>query len=162
MIIDVRAVPHGHTSQRQTVREFSDGCEWPRFAEGLECGCEIDRTDHEITFRVRFRGTVLLSCSRCLGEFGQEVSGDCWVLARQTADSSELGYLCDDSQEFCYDDAHTEINLGQAIFDELMTGLPMMPLCAETCPGVAVEPASGVVEKPVDPRWEALRKLGKK
>jgi uncharacterized metal-binding protein YceD (DUF177 family) len=84
------------------------------------------------------------------------------VLARQTADQAELGYLGDDSQEFCWDDQHTEINLGQAIYDELMTGLPMKPLCREECPGVDVDPGVVAPDKPVDPRWEALRKLGMK
>jgi len=90
------------------------------------------------------------------------ISGDCVVVARNGEGQTEAGYLDDDSSEYCYDDQEQQVDLAQALFDEVMTAMPMKPLCSEQCPGVrAGERESSAGNDEVDPRWEALRKLGK-
>jgi uncharacterized protein len=162
MLIDVRTIPSGHSTREWKATEFAGDSEWPRLADGLTCRCEIERTQYEITIRVRFHGTAVLSCARCLCEFRLPIEGTCAVLVHQAETPDEVGYRDDDTQEFCYDDQHTQVDLSQAVFDELMTGLPMKPLCGPECPGVdrrspGRDEQQG--ERPVDPRWEALRRL---
>jgi uncharacterized protein len=142
------------------VTAFPEGEEWPRFAKGLECRLDIDRTQHELVIRVDYRGDVVLSCARCLNEFPMAVAGRCVVIARSSESRGKTGYLDDDSSEYCYDDEEQKVDLAQALFDEVMTALPMKPLCSERCPGVDAED-DGVVAGggEIDPRWEALRKL---
>ncbi len=164
MILDVCSVPLGRSTQQRTVTVFPEGEEWPRFEQGLSCRFDIDRTQHEIVIRVSYEGRVVLSCARCLGEFSLPVSGTCVVVARCSESRGDSGYLDDDSSEYRYDDQDQQVDLAQALFDEVVTALPMKPLCSEQCMGVAAE---GGVAMPrdsqeIDPRWEALQKLRKR
>lgn len=162
MLIDLRTIPSGRSVREWKAVEFAGDNEWPRLADGLACRCEIERSQYELIIRLRFAGTAVLSCARCLSEFRQPVEGTCTVLARQAESPDDVGYRDDDSQEFWYDEQHTQIDLSQAVYDELMTGLPMKPLCGPDCPGVQIGSQRAVerqAEPPVDPRWEALRRL---
>jgi uncharacterized metal-binding protein YceD (DUF177 family) len=162
MIIDVRAIPAGRSSRAETLTVFEGDNEWPRFVDGLQCRCDFDRTEHEIVVDVVFHGRVVLACARCLEDVEQAVSGRCVVIIRH-ADTRTDGGEQDDVDEYFFDDEHQEVDISQSLYEEVMTELPMKPLCREACPGVA--PAAGGVrpsatrEEAIDPRWEALRRL---
>ena len=160
MIIDVRLIPLGRSTQQHTVTAFPENEGWPRFAGGLQCRFDIDRTAHEILIRIAYHGEVLLSCARCLADVTAPISGDTVVVARCSEHRGQAGYVDDDSGEYRYDDQELRIDLAQALFDEVVTGLPMKPLCREQCPGVSA--GAQQARKPegeIDPRWEALRAL---
>jgi len=163
MKIDVTAIREGHSSLQRTETEFSEGVEWPLFEAGLEHECDIERTPYEIVVRVRFRGNVILACARCLKEYKEHVEGRCCVVARRSDGTQPVGYVGDDSLEYYYTDEEHEIDLGQAVYDELMTTLPMKPLCVESCEGPTLhrneQAAHGDKQTEVDPRWAALQRL---
>lgn len=59
-----------------------------------------------------------------------------------------------------------EVDLGQALLDELSLTLPMAPLCRPYCPGICPvcgrqlsEGACGCRSQETDPRWAKLAKL---
>jgi uncharacterized metal-binding protein YceD (DUF177 family) len=64
-----------------------------------------------------------------------------------------------DYADFYYDDAHPEVDISPALFDEVMTALPMKPLCAENCPGIQRGQETEGDQEGIDPRWQALTKL---
>jgi uncharacterized protein len=111
--------------------------------------------------------TVLrLVCSRCLEEMEYPFSGDL-VLAFQappTGLPSEVELEEEDMDvSFLEGD---EIDLAQAVREELSLGLPMAPLCGEDCPGLCPrcgQPLRNGACKcgpaPVDPRWAKLASL---
>ncbi len=132
--------------------------EWPRFADGLELRYEFDRMAHEIAITIAFSGRVVLQCARCLKDFVLPVDGSCTILAREADGDEPRGFTDDDTLEYVYDSDTQELDLRQAVFDELMTALPMKPLCREECEGVGGG-TSGEDTAHVDPRWDALRKL---
>jgi uncharacterized protein len=56
------------------------------------------------------------------------------------------------------------VDLGAAVHDAVVLGLPMAPLCSEDCPGPAPEEfpvvtAGDESAAPTDPRWAALSEL---
>jgi uncharacterized protein len=53
------------------------------------------------------------------------------------------------------------VDISSAVYDEIMTALPLKPLCSEDCRGVEFGGDGGGSGKgdAVDPRWEALRRL---
>jgi uncharacterized metal-binding protein YceD (DUF177 family) len=80
--------------------------------------------------------------------------------------------LEDDGTDFFFDVNHEVVDISSAVYDEIMTALPLKPLCSQDCRGiefsgggVSFESVTSVDggdnEKPVDPRWEALKKLKK-
>ena len=157
MHIDITSVPEGRSSVRKTVTDFEDGVGWPRFVDGLDCRYDIDRLPHELTIAVAFSGRVVLQCARCLRDFETPVKGSCCVLARAAEDDEPAGFTDDDTLEYVYDSESQTVDMGQVVFDEVMTALPMKPLCRADCQGIEVERAGGSDEG--DPRWDALRKL---
>jgi uncharacterized metal-binding protein YceD (DUF177 family) len=158
MKIDISALPEGHSSVQETMVEFDPETEWPRFADGLKCQCEIACLPLELTISVSFSGRVLLQCSRCLDGYEVLVTGTCHVLARASEDDEPIGFTDDDTLEYVYDSDAQSVDLGQLLYDEVMTALPMRPLCRSDCNGVEVEETPEEPDRS-DPRWEALRKL---
>jgi len=69
--------------------------------------------------------------------------------------------LDDETADFFFDARHRELDLSPAIYEEIMTALPLKPLCRESCKGIDLG-AGRREEEPVDPRWEALKKLRKR
>lgn len=162
MQIDVRTLASGRSSIQRTVTDFGDDGDWPRFADGLACRYDVDRTPHGIVVSITFKGRAVLECARCLEDYELPVSGSCSLLAREAEDDEECGFTEDDTLEFVYDGDSPVIDAGQVIYDEVMTALPMKPLCREDCAGVVREnggPFEDAGDKGSDPRWDALRKL---
>jgi uncharacterized protein len=159
MQIDVHTLPEGRSRITRTITEFGDDIEWPSFAEGLALECVVDRTQHEVAVSVSFSGSVVLQCARCLSDVQVPVQGSFVLLAREAGKQEQTGYTDSDSLEFLYDREEKKIDLGQAVYDESMTALPMKPLCREDCQGIEMDGTAGGNGSPIDPRWEALRKL---
>ncbi|MCU0609227.1 MAG: DUF177 domain-containing protein [Chitinispirillaceae bacterium] len=68
----------------------------------------------------------------------------------------------EDDAVFYYSCRNPQVDLGSAIYDEIMISLPMKPLCKETCEGIQIGAAGVSVtgsSEAIDPRWEALKKL---
>jgi hypothetical protein len=66
----------------------------------------------------------------------------------------------DGSVDFYYDSRHLDVDLGSAIYEEIVTSLPMKPLCSEDCKGIEMQRDVGtrMSKNESDPRWEALKK----
>ena len=74
-----------------------------------------------------------------------------------------------ETADLYFDSQHSLIDLSPVIYDEIMTSLPLKPLCADTCKGIVFELKDDKLsaseenkQGECDPRWEALRKLQKK
>lgn len=105
-------------------------------------------------------GEATGQCSRCLGEIEQPVNVFLTQLfvyqdsvSDQTSDDDELFRVAND-----------EIDLEQAIIDEIGDALPMSPLCRDECQGLCPECGLVLAEtepdhqhENIDPRWAALR-----
>lgn len=83
------------------------------------------------------RATFKLSCSRCLEEFFWAIDTRLDVeLARRenVPQASEVELKPDDLDVYYYES--DEIDLDPIIYDEMLLGLPSMPLCKEGCAGL--------------------------
>ncbi len=113
-----------------------------------------------------YRASLGLVCSRCLAETPLDVAGELDLVFRPQApaedDDVQLG---EDELEVAFYEGG-EVDLGQALLDELSLTLPMAPLCRPDCPGICPvcgrllsEGACGCRAKETDPRWAKLAKL---
>ena len=158
MVLDTRVVPSGHSEKTGKVENSPQRPDWPTLApEGLRCTCGIDRTSTEIYIAFGYSGGVVLECARCLGAFTYPVAGEVHIVLAEKSPRRDRGD--EDYVDFYFDDAHPEVDISPVLFDEVMTALPMKPLCAENCPGIKGGWETEGSEERIDPRWEALAKL---
>jgi len=164
MIIDVPRVPQGHSVQSQDLEPFAD--DLPATTGKISCTAEIDRSAATLYVHLRFQGTFNLECSRCLTLFAFPIEGELRLVIKE--DPAKFGpALDDDSADFLYNSRHGDVDLNPAIYDEIMTAVPMKPLCTEECKGIVPKTAGvAIVDETtpaatIDPRWEALKKLKK-
>jgi uncharacterized protein len=110
---------------------------------------------------------VTLSCDRCLGQFNHQL----------TTSPSELIWLGDqppteDQLQLSKDisepeglvetlDPRGNFDPQQWAFEQLNLQLPVVNDCGDNCPGAPKfnQEVVATIEHPIDPRWDALRRL---
>jgi uncharacterized protein len=163
MVIDVRLVPNGHSEIERDSDLSAFSGDLPPFVEPVRCLASIDRMEGVIAVALRFRGAFEMECARCLERYPHRVEGGLRVIIRE--EQGKFGPSSgDDGTDFYFDANHDLVDIGSAIYDEIMVALPLKPLCSEDCAGIAVEAADAVggigeSENMIDPRWEGLKKL---
>jgi uncharacterized protein len=157
MILDINKVPEGHSVASQEIDLAAFKEDLPGFSGTIPCEAAIDRSGDTLYIQLRFRGVFKLECSRCLEPFDFPVEGALQLVVKERA--GKFGPALDDeSTDFFFDSRHLELDLGTAVYEEIMTALPMKPLCRESCTGIDLG-GGRTREEPIDPRWEALKKL---
>jgi len=160
MVIDVRHVPEGHSDVEREAELSGYRGDLPPFRGPLLCRAGLDRAGGTIAVSLRFDGEFEVECARCLKPVGAAVGGDLRLTLKEA--SGRRGSAVDEEGvDFFFDEFDGSVDLGPALYDEIMISLPMMPLCSEGCAGawVASPPASEGGEREVDPRWAGLLKL---
>jgi uncharacterized metal-binding protein YceD (DUF177 family) len=106
--------------------------------EGVTLKGRIDETGDEYLLRGTLKGSVVMTCARCLEPANQPIDIPVTVTFAESAGSED-------------DDAEDEdvlpiedgvIDVGTEVRDELLMALPMRPLCREDCAGIC--PSCGV------------------
>jgi uncharacterized protein len=158
MIIDIRTIPAGHSVVRQETGLDEHVADLPKLMGKVSCEAAIDRNGPECYVHLSFESALEMSCSRCLEDFVFPVSGETRLVIKERQGSHGKA-PDDDDADFYYDSRHQDIDLGPAIFEEIMTSLPLKPLCSPECRGITAQPEVQKDDTAVDPRWEALIKL---
>lgn len=159
MILDTRRIPEGHSESFQET-ELTGFKEFlPALQEKFKCNASIDRSGQTIFVQVEFSGKLKLECSRCLNEFEYPVQGNLRLALKEQAGKSGPA-VGDEALDFYFDSRHFEVDLGPAIYEEIMVTLPLKPLCSEDCRGIELKTEEKETREP-DPRWEKLKNFGK-
>jgi len=166
MIIDTRTIVPGHSQRSETLYPGVERADWPAFDGGLECQCAIDKIHHEICIKISLKGKLKLQCARCLNSFPYEVSAETAIILVPRSVQQRGRDSADDATVFEYDERTPEVDIGPALYDEIITSIPMKPLCTEDCRGVETRDsvaAESSCRQPddmtADSRWDALKKL---
>lgn len=129
----------------------------------VSCRAEVDRIQFQIHLTIFFHCTVEQECSRCLKHYPLHLEGRFRVLLQEREGARRCGSVDEEAVDFFFSEEDTEIDIRQALYDEIMTAQPLMPLCTADCRGTAagVEESNADTERSesMDPRWEALRRL---
>jgi uncharacterized protein len=140
---------------------------------GARLKCHVDLVDGTtLHVRGRLEGSLDTECGRCLELYplsvGQEL--DLFYLPRAKAEPQEQAEeveLSDHEVVVGYYDGD-RLDLGEAMREQIVLGLPLKPLCREDCRGRCPNcgqdrnrQACGCppAEEPLDPRLAPLRKL---
>ena len=159
MILDTGTIREGHSVIRQISDLASVKDELPPFGEKIVCEAEVNRSNTTIYVKVHFEGGFEQECARCCEVFQYPVSG-VLTLVLEEKEGRHGPAQEHETADFYFDTRHQSVDLSPAIYDEIMTELPLKPLCRETCKGILFEPAEKRMDKQeIDPRWATLLKL---
>jgi uncharacterized protein len=111
--------------------------------------------------------TLRVPCARCLEPFDTDVHSDISVLyvpgskLKDAGPDGEVEYTLEDAEADTLPYDGETVVLDDLVRDELLLGVPMIPLCSEGCPGMSPAPetdanAAPSKEKPIDPRLAPL------
>jgi uncharacterized protein len=99
----------------------------------------LTRTSEGILAHSDYHAAVVLECGRCLEETVADVDGDLDeeflpITDVRTGLPVHLPSGLDDDQPFINE--HHEIDLNEILRQNILTNLPLQPLCEEACPGL--------------------------
>ena len=111
--------------------------------------------------------TLQVPCARCLEPFETTIHADISVLyvpgskLKGAGSEGEVEYTLEDAEADTLPYDGETVVLDDLVRDELVLGVPMIPLCSEGCPGMSPAPETDVEtapseERPIDPRLAPL------
>jgi uncharacterized protein len=116
-------------------------------ADDLTADMRLIRLRHQVLADGVVRANVALECVRCLTTFEQQVESSFSEPFLQSHDVRSGADLSDhrdrrddedmeepDEESFVIDEGH-EMDLAEALRQNLVLALPMVPVCGEDCPG---------------------------
>lgn len=120
------------------------------FANDLNADMRLIRLQHHVLADGTIRANVALECVRCLTTFEQAVETPFSEQFRQTHDVRSGAAISehrdldgedleDDEDDFFVVDEGHELDLSEALRQNLVLALPMTPVCGDECPGPPVE-----------------------
>jgi uncharacterized protein len=144
---------------------------WGPAVDAFEGEIELDLVLESVSGGVLVRGplraTARGTCARCLTATVDEWEVDVTELHRSVAAAAEEEDGEVQDLDYLLVEGDTQLELDQMVRDALVVGQPVRVLCREDCAGLCpqcgadrnTEPCDHDADRPVDPRWEALRGL---
>ncbi|HEX2957532.1 MAG TPA: YceD family protein, partial [Chitinispirillaceae bacterium] len=158
-------IPEGHSTQQSFSDLENMKDDLPSFSKKVDCRLEIDRTGPTIFLHVWFKGEFNIQCARCLETFPFTIKGDFRAVLKEVAGKSGRSQD-EDVADFFFNDRNDTVDLSPLLYEEILTAIPLKPLCNSECKGIVVDKSKVSFESEskertheIDPRWEALRKL---
>ncbi|MBD3422327.1 MAG: hypothetical protein GF398_19615 [Chitinivibrionales bacterium] len=162
MLIHLQQLPEGYSERTSQLPIDSRLLEQGVFKKDVACRARIDRIQQQIHIRLTYQAEIEFECSRCLNFFSHCISDSFYLIVKQRQSLASQEENDDDFVELYYEADAEEIDISDAVRDEIITSLPMKPLCDESCAGID---STRFAQKnrnsgeDVDPRWDALWKL---
>ncbi len=127
-------------------RRFDFAEEYPEFAPEIELAAPIRghvdllRTSRGILASNHYTTAVTQACGRCLEPTVAEIQGSSQdeFMPRLDIVTGQVNEEQAESDELVINDRHL-LDLTEVIRQDLLTRLPLQPLCAQDCPGLCVE-----------------------
>ncbi len=138
-----------------------------------ELEIRLSKSGNDVVVRGSLSAELKVPCSRCLELTPVTVREDLSILAvalpsarptrasraaRGAHPEEEIGPEEADVLPF---DGDTLV-LDDLVRDELLLGIPMIPLCSEGCPGISPKPVEEATDASIDPRLRPLLRLKNK
>ena len=113
--------------------------------------------------------TVTVPCARCLDPVDVDVHSDVSVIyvpgskVKDAEDSGKVEYTLEDAEADTLPFDGETVVLDDLVRDEVLLGVPMIPLCSDDCPGMSPAPETNAnppsEKKEIDPRLAPLLAL---
>ena len=136
------------------------------FSKPVTGHVKVDRGASHIYIQAAVKTQGQFSCDRCLREFDQEISGETRLYYEVVSTGERTGFNEDEAEVRTYRSGDAFIDITPDVRETLVLSLPMKMVCSPDCKGICPgcgedlhESACHCGEKPVDPRWDALKQL---
>lgn len=113
---------------------------------------QLTKTGEDVWVDGRISIAVEMPCARCTKPAHVPIEAELKIMLIPESTKKQH----DDEGDFAYFDGQTAV-LDDLVHDEILLGIPMIPLCSEDCPGMSTGPRKE--EAPIDPRLEPLRRI---
>lgn len=152
------------------LRGVLEGTEIGASERDGELDLRLSRSGPDVVVRGTLAAELLVQCSRCLERVVVPVREELSALAVPAAEARhpQKGDGDDEEVELPAEDAGMIAYEGDAVVlddlvrDELLLGIPMIPLCSEGCPGIRPEHSEEDAVASIDPRLRPLLGLKSK
>jgi len=151
------------------VRGALEGHEATASSEEGALAVRASKSGHDVVVHGTLDAKLTVPCARCLEPFTLPVHSDLSVLyvpaskSKTDAETGETELGLDDAEADTLPYDGETVVLDDLTRDELVLGVPMIPLCSEGCPGMSPAPqprpeagAKSPPEKEIDPRLAPL------
>jgi uncharacterized protein len=139
MQIDLRDLPDGLSELELDLPAESFGlAKSEAVLEGpLHVRLILDRRGDEIWIRGKADGSTRLECSRCLADYGQNLDLEFDVFCAKVQNPNVVSHKAVDEEDggVHFHDGRV-LSVDGEIREAVILGLPMQPLCRETCAGL--------------------------
>jgi uncharacterized metal-binding protein YceD (DUF177 family) len=143
-------------------KKFFESLDYSEIGNGsVAAQVELEKEPDLLRFRIRFRGSLVVSCDRCLEEFDYPVGGEEELLVRfgspKTGEAAEVIYL---------PESENKINLSGYLYEMIYLMLPIRKVHPDDSQGESlcnkeilrkIKELSG--SRQTDPRWDKLKGL---
>ncbi|HET7093284.1 MAG TPA: DUF177 domain-containing protein [Thermomicrobiales bacterium] len=123
---------------------------------------KLTRLREGVIARVEVEGVVPLECVRCLRTYDQAFATSFAEEYRQTVDlrtGVDLAPASNEDDDTAHIDENHELDLGEALRQEILVSLPMRPDCGAGCPGPESLAGEREPAAAIDDRFAALADL---
>lgn len=127
----------------------------------------VSKSGGDVIVRGTLQAHVEVPCARCLKPAQVDIDQALSVILVPAAQLKAGKPKSDDADRSIGEDADVLPYTGETVVlddlvrDEILLGIPMIPLCSEDCPGIHPSPQQPAEEKAVDPRLAPLLRLKK-
>ncbi len=125
------------------------------------------RTDRGILVEGQLTGSVVVPCSRCLGDVNAPVTVEVEDIFQPTVDVVRGTFIeVEEEDTALLIDEHHILDLNEVLRQNLLLAVPMQPLCRPDCAGLCPTCGENLNQGPcqcesvaIDPRWADLGSL---
>lgn len=148
------------------IRGELEGCEATATARDGELALRASKSGHDVVVHGTLDASLSVPCARCLEHLDIDVHAEISVIyvpgdrVKAPDASGEVEYTLEDAEADTLPYDGETVVLDGLVRDELLLGVPMIPLCSADCPGMSPGPqidAEAPAEKTgIDPRLAPL------
>jgi DUF177 domain-containing protein len=149
------------------IRGALEGTDVRQVGPGGELDLRLSKSGTDVVVRGTLTAEVSVACARCLEPARVVVTEPISALVVPAGQLVKGPHAEVDEEQFSGGEADLipydgeTVVLDQLVRDELLLGIPMIPLCSESCPGIRAQTPSESASAGIDPRLRPLLQIKK-
>ena len=164
--LDAGGKDYVHAIRAAWIRGILEDHEAKAIEQDGKLEVRASKSGNDVVVHGTIDARLQVPCARCLEPFELDVHSDVSVLyvpgekVKEASPDGDVEYTLEDAEADTLPYDGETVVLDDLVRDELLLGVPMIPLCSDDCPGMSPAPGSNAVDssetKSIDPRLAPL------